>query len=140
MSGIEQVTENYLARLRAGDAVETSWQGAAVFLFHAGFATALSGSAQELVDRLLPTTNPVILLAEERQFIQHVGAFDLELSDSLDHGAILHFDGLIGIRDQFVDERGGGFLQLVPDKFLAGLVKRLGAPIAAIRLAAAPDH
>jgi hypothetical protein len=140
MSGGEQVAENYLVKLRAGAFVETRFQGFPTLLFHAGFAVDLPDSTRVLASKLSTLTPPVILLSEERQFLHHVGAFDLALSETLENGDPYYFEGVIGIKEIFLDEHGGGFLQLVQDVFLASLVKRLGAPIAAIRLAVPPDH
>lgn len=140
MSGMEQVADNYLAGLRAGKAVETAFQGFPSLLLHAGFAVDFPGETEFLITDLIRQRQPVILLSEERQFLQHVGAFDLSLSEMLEMGDPHYFEGIIGVKEIFLDEQGGGYLQLVPDPFLASLVKRLGAPIAAIRLAVPPDH
>lgn len=78
---------------------------------------------------------PVILLADERDFVQYISALDLAVFDwmALQNDPVaIWFDGIIGLDGCLLTESGSAAFTLVQDDFNKHLVKRFRLPLAAL--------
>lgn len=78
---------------------------------------------------------PVVLLADQRSFLQHLSALDLAVFDwmeSKDSPLAVWFDGAIGISDHLMTESGELSLALTTEEFTSHLIKRLRKPLAVL--------
>ncbi len=134
MSDFEQLIENNLAALRAGKAIAVcveNWKG---IVANAAWDAVLEPSAQTELENLLATTHPVLFLANERQLVQAISAYDLEATDDLEKGKWLRMEGVLGIADQWLDHRQSAQVALALDPLLFGLIRRLRAPLVGFRI------
>ncbi|MBL0154998.1 MAG: threonylcarbamoyl-AMP synthase [Chitinophagaceae bacterium] len=74
----------------------------------------------------------IVLVADERDVLQHVAAPDLQLFDYLEEAAkptTVIYAGAIGLADNLVAEDGSIAIRICKDEFCKHLVKRLRKPI-----------
>ena len=79
--------------------------------------------------------SPVILLADERDFVQYISALDLAVFDWMalqNEPVAIWFDGIIGLAECLLTESGAAAFTLVQDDFNKHLVKRFRLPLAAL--------
>lgn len=78
---------------------------------------------------------PVILLADERDFVQYISALDLAVFDwmALQNDPVaIWFDGIIGLAGCLLTESGAAAFTLLQDDFNKHLIKRFRLPLAAL--------
>lgn len=78
---------------------------------------------------------PVILVADERDLIQYVSALDLavfEWMEQQEEPFAAWFDGVIGLAECLLNDKGAALITLVKDDFTRHLVKRFRLPLAGI--------
>lgn len=74
----------------------------------------------------------IVLVAEERDILQHVAAPDLQVFDFIEEQpgpTTVIFDGAIGLPDNLVAADGSIAIRMVQDEFCRHLIKRLRRPI-----------
>jgi L-threonylcarbamoyladenylate synthase len=80
---------------------------------------------------------PVILLADERDFVQYISALDLAVFDWMalqNEPVAIWFDGIIGLAGCLLTESGAAAFTLVQDDFNKHLIKRFRLPLAALHV------
>lgn len=107
----------------AGNATDETAMAALMKMYHEWFSD--SGDAQF----------PLILLADERDFVQYISALDLAVFDWMaqQHDPVaVWFGGIIGLADCLLTESGAAAFTLVQDDFNKHLIKRFRFPLAAL--------
>jgi L-threonylcarbamoyladenylate synthase len=78
---------------------------------------------------------PVILVADERDLILYVSALDLAVFDWIEQQEepfAAWFDGVIGLADCLLNDKGAALITLVKDDFSKHLIKRFRFPLAGL--------
>ncbi|HEY8398122.1 MAG TPA: hypothetical protein VIK80_09290 [Flavihumibacter sp.] len=140
MSDFEPLIENYLADLRSGKAVEVSWGGQSWLVADASIQAPLQPEVLENLSRRARLRPPVLLMADERQFLELVSAYDLDDTARLERGDCLPMSGLLGIREDWLSADYSAPCSMVQDRLLFTLIKRLRQPLVAFKPEPVPDQ
>lgn len=140
MFDFESLIENYLQQLRGGNAVELRWDADLWLVADASLGAVLAESDNNRLMELVLHRKPVLLLADERQFLQLVSAYDLTLTASLIEGEGMLLEGILGVEDKWLGPNQSAECYLVENRLLFTLIKRLKRPLVAFRLDPEPDR
>ncbi|MBC8033230.1 MAG: threonylcarbamoyl-AMP synthase [Chitinophagaceae bacterium] len=78
------------------------------------------------------TKSMIILVADEKDVLQHVPGLDLQVFDHLastDRPTTVVYDSAVGLADNVINEDGSIAIRIVKDEFCRHLVRRLRKPI-----------
>lgn len=140
MSDFEQLIENYLHVLRAGEVLEIPTGQGRFVLFNAAIGAELQLPSLEKIRRFLLSKPIFLLVTDERQLVQMVSAYDLSDTDRLEAGEEMYMQGILGIADDWLGSGQSAKLLWVKDITIFTIIKRLRLPLAGIRLELYPDH
>lgn len=137
MSDFELLIEDSLYALRQGRAIACrtkSWAGCVL--------SADSDAVWEAdLEKLAVTaqTRCVLLVADERMLLKTIVSYDLNLTEQMESGELLLFEGIVGVKEIVLGDRESCYVQLVTNRLLVHLIKRMRTPLVVLIPQALPQ-